>query len=124
MGLAAVAPEFTTVVLGAQWRALPPLLWALGLAAPFFTVSLLFNAPFDALGRPELSVQSNLIRAGLTLVTLIVGAQFGLETLIWVYGAGWRWPASSSPGSASRCWASGGGRRWPTWRPRWRPGWR
>lgn len=87
-GLAAVAPEFTIVVLGAQWRALPPLLWALGLAAPFFTVSLLFNAPFDALGRPELSVQSNLIRAGLTLVTLIVGAQFGLETLIWVYGAG------------------------------------
>lgn len=87
-GLAAVATEFTTVVLGAQWSALPPLLWALGLAAPFYTVSLLFNAPFDAIGRPELSVQSNLIRAGLTLATLMVGAPFGLETLIWVYGGG------------------------------------
>jgi PST family polysaccharide transporter/lipopolysaccharide exporter len=74
VGVALVAPSFVAVALGPAWLDAVPLLQAIALYAAVVAVTRLFMPVWTAMGRPDLSVRTAVVRAvvlGLSIVPAI-----------------------------------------------------
>lgn len=76
-GLAAVAPEFVEVVLGARWRAVTIPLQLLCLAGVVRSVLTTVGSIFYSKGRPEIEFRLDLVSFLLLCVMLLLGVRWG-----------------------------------------------
>lgn len=86
LGLAAVAPDFTAAVLGAQWRDAAVPLALVALAMPVYTLYNLFWPPAYALGRATIQTRISLAALALMPPAFAFGALgLGGEGLAWAW---------------------------------------
>ena len=76
-GLSVVAHDAVTVVLGAKWAAMSPLVAILALAMPAMTLHILFAPAVNGAGRPRISFQASLFGACLMPLAFLAGVQWG-----------------------------------------------
>ncbi|HYD23349.1 MAG TPA: lipopolysaccharide biosynthesis protein, partial [Croceibacterium sp.] len=84
-GLAAVAGDAVTVVLGAKWAAMAPLVAVLALAMPALTLHILFAPAVNAIGRPRITLQASLLGALLMPLAFLAGIRWGVAGLAWAW---------------------------------------
>jgi O-antigen/teichoic acid export membrane protein len=84
-GLAVVAGDAVTLVLGAKWAAMAPLVSVLALAMPAMTLHILFAPALSAVGRPRISMQASLLGAVVMPVAFVVGLRWGAAGLAWAW---------------------------------------
>ena len=65
VGLAVIAGDAVTVVLGAKWAAMAPLVSVLALAMPAMTLHILFAPALNAVGQPRITMQASLLGAAI-----------------------------------------------------------
>jgi teichuronic acid exporter len=85
-GLASVAPEIVRVLLGAAWTDATTPLALLSLVMPLRILSPVTHGALQAIGRPEVSVNNNILACCVMPIAFLVGAQYGLLglSLAWV----------------------------------------
>lgn len=84
-GIASVAPEIVTVLLGDRWEPAAPILTVLSLVMPLRMISNLLPPVLQGLGRPEISVTN------LGIALLLMPAAFALGTLWGLIGVALAW---------------------------------
>ena len=84
-GLAVVAHDAVTVVLGAKWAAMAPLVTVLALAMPAMTLHILFAPALNAVGRPRITLQASLLGALVMPLAFLAGITWGAEGLAWAW---------------------------------------
>ena len=85
MGMAVTAYPMVEVLFGQKWLEMSPLVAILALAMPVMTLQILFTPANNALGRPQITAQTNMFGAVLMPITFLVGIQYG------VFGLAWGW---------------------------------
>lgn len=80
-GLAAVAPEFVAIVLGAKWSAATRTLQMVTLVVPLRMVSGLFNTAVAGVGRAGTALRNTITTAVVWPACFLVGAFWGAEGL-------------------------------------------
>ena len=80
-GLAAVAPEFVAIVLGAKWAAATRTLQMVTLVVPLRMVSGLFNTAVAGVGRAGTALRNTVITAVVWPGCFLIGAFWGAEGL-------------------------------------------
>jgi O-antigen/teichoic acid export membrane protein len=78
LGMAAVAPEFVTVVLGHKWHAAIPVLQLLCIAGSANTLQTLNWSAVQATGRAGVMLRLRLVTTPLTLAAFAVGLAWGI----------------------------------------------
>jgi O-antigen/teichoic acid export membrane protein len=84
-GLSAVAADAVSVVLGAKWAEMAPLVRVLALAMPVFTMTILFAPAVNAVGRAKVTMQASLIGALVMPAAFLVGIRWGAQGLAWAW---------------------------------------
>lgn len=84
-GLAVVAQDAVSLVLGAKWVAMAPLVAILALAMPALTVHILFAPAVNAVGRPDISMQASLAGAVVMPIAFVVAIGWGAQGLAWAW---------------------------------------
>lgn len=87
VGLAMAAPMIIHVVFGPQWGPTIVPLEALALYAAFRSLGLGPHDAFRGIGRPDLLVKLSLLRLGVVVPALLVGAGFGIDGVSWAQAA-------------------------------------
>ncbi len=85
MGMAVTAYPMVEVLFGQKWLEMSPLVAILALAMPVMTLQILFTPANNALGRPQITAQTNMFGAVLMPITFLIGIQYG------VFGLAWGW---------------------------------
>ncbi len=85
LGLAAVASDAVTVVLGPKWTAMAPLVSLLSLAMPALTLHILFAPALAAVGRPQVSMQASLFGALVMPFAFLLAVRWGAAGLAWAW---------------------------------------
>ncbi|MEO6151903.1 MAG: lipopolysaccharide biosynthesis protein [Croceibacterium sp.] len=76
-GLAVVAPDAVSLVLGEKWAAMSPLVSILALAMPAMTLHILFAPAVNAAGKPGISLQASLFGAAIMPFAFAAGVRWG-----------------------------------------------
>lgn len=84
-GLAVVASDAVTAVLGAKWTAMAPLVSVLSLAMPAMTLHILFAPAVSAIGRPRITLEASLVGALVMPCAFLAGIQWGATGLAWAW---------------------------------------
>jgi O-antigen/teichoic acid export membrane protein len=84
-GLAVVAPDAVSLVLGAKWAAMAPLVSVLALAMPALTLHILFAPAVNAVGRPKITMQASMLGALLMPLAFLGGIRWGAPGLTWAW---------------------------------------
>jgi O-antigen/teichoic acid export membrane protein len=84
-GLAVVAPEAVSVVLGAKWAAMAPLVSTIALAMPAMTLHILFSPALTAVGRPRITMEASLLGALVMPAAFVAAVQWGAAGLAWAW---------------------------------------
>lgn len=87
LGLAAAAEPLVLVLLGPQWADAAPVVRALALSMPFYTVFVLLGPAADGLGRPDIAPRNALVAALVAPPLLLVAVQWGAVGLAVTWGA-------------------------------------
>ncbi|PEQ11343.1 lipopolysaccharide biosynthesis protein [Novosphingobium sp. PC22D] len=87
-GLAATAEDAVSVVFGAKWLEMAPLVTILSLAMPAFTLHILFAPAVNALGHARISMRASIFGAVVMIAAFLVGVRFGSVGLAWAWVAG------------------------------------
>lgn len=82
-GIAAVAPELVRVLYGDQWLPMIPVLQIIAAATGLTAATSIGTPIFNATNRVALSFKLYLITTVLSLVLIVVGAQWGLIGIAW-----------------------------------------
>ncbi|HEY7806675.1 MAG TPA: lipopolysaccharide biosynthesis protein [Croceibacterium sp.] len=85
LGLSVVAPDAITLVLGAKWGAMAPLVTVLALAMPVQTLHILFAPAVNALGHTRITMRSSLFGAVVMPVAFFVGLHWGAMGLAYAW---------------------------------------
>jgi O-antigen/teichoic acid export membrane protein len=85
LGLSVVAPDAVSVVLGAKWAAMAPLVTVLALAMPAQTLHILFAPAVNALGHPRITMRSSLLGALLMPPAFLIGLHWGAIGLAYAW---------------------------------------
>ena len=78
LGMAVVAPDFVSVVLGDKWRAASPVLQFLSLAGVGSTLQTLNWSTVQAMGRPGVMLRFRLFSTPVTLLAFAIGLHWGV----------------------------------------------
>jgi O-antigen/teichoic acid export membrane protein len=86
LGIASVAPDVVTLLLGNKWQPVAPLMQILALVMPIRMVSTLLPAVLWAVGRPGISATNLVIAAIVMPGAFLVGVQWGVTgiALAWL----------------------------------------
>ena len=84
-GLAVVAHDAVSVVLGAKWTAMAPLVSVIALAMPAMTLHILFAPALTAVGRPRITMEASLLGALLMPPVFTAAVQWGATGLAWAW---------------------------------------
>jgi O-antigen/teichoic acid export membrane protein len=84
-GLAVVAGDAVTVVLGAKWAEMAPLVSVLALAMPAMTLHILFAPALSAIGRPRITLEASLLGALVMPLVFIIAIRWGSAGLAWAW---------------------------------------
>jgi PST family polysaccharide transporter len=87
VGLAMAAPMIVHVVFGPPWGPTVVPLEALALYAAFRSLGLGPHDAFRGIGRPDLLVKLSLLRLGVVVPALLIGASFGIDGVSWAQAA-------------------------------------
>ena len=85
MGMMVTAGPLVETLFGQKWVEMAPFVAILALAMPVMTLQILFTPANNALGRPQVTAQTNMFGAVLMPITFLIGIQYG------VYGLAWGW---------------------------------
>ena len=80
-GIAAIANEFSAVVLGQNWEGLGPIAAILALSGPARCVNAATNEALNSLGRPMLHLWCGVVTAILFALGIVSGMPFGLHAV-------------------------------------------
>jgi len=81
-GFASVAPLFTEVVMGAQWRDATFALHLLALSIPLQALSSLLTPVVQALGRPDLTFRNSVARLVLYPLAAMLAIPYGIDAVV------------------------------------------
>jgi O-antigen/teichoic acid export membrane protein len=84
-GLAVVAGDAVSVVLGSKWSAMAPLVSVLALAMPAMTLHILFSPAVSAVGLPRISMQASMLGALVMPLAFVVALRWGATGLAWAW---------------------------------------
>lgn len=82
LGLAFIAPEFITCVLGDKWAESIPLLTILCIGAAFTPLSANYSGLVLSLGRSDRYMLSNILQSTLLLIAVFVCYPYGVEAMV------------------------------------------
>jgi len=85
LGLSVVAPDFVTVVLGAKWLAMAPLMTILAFAMPAQTLYIIFAPAVNALGHVRMTMRASLLGALIMPPAFLVGLHWGVIGLAYAW---------------------------------------
>jgi O-antigen/teichoic acid export membrane protein len=80
-GIAAIANEFTPVLLGDRWNGLGDIAAILALSAPARCISSVVTESLNSLGKPHLHLHCMIVTAVLFAAGIIAGMPFGLNAI-------------------------------------------
>jgi O-antigen/teichoic acid export membrane protein len=84
-GLAVVAGDAVSLVLGAKWQAMAPIVTILAFGMPMFTLYSLFAPAVIALGRTGITMRSAMAGACVMPMAFLLGIQWGATGLAWAW---------------------------------------
>ena len=84
-GLAVIAGDAVTVVLGAKWAAMAPLVAVLALAMPAMTLHILFAPALSAVGQPRITMQASMLGAAVMPLAFLAAVRWGAAGLAWAW---------------------------------------
>lgn len=85
LGLSVVAPDFVTVVLGAKWAAMAPMMTVLAFAMPAQTLYILFTPAVNATGHIRITARASLLGALVMPSAFLVGLHWGAIGLAYAW---------------------------------------
>ena len=85
LGMCVTAYPLVETLFGPKWVEMAPFVAILALAMPVMTLQILFTPANNALGRPQVTAQTNMFGAVLMPAAFLIGIQYG------IYGLSWAW---------------------------------
>lgn len=85
LGLSVVAPDFVSVMLGAKWRAMAPLMTILAFAMPAQTLHILFAPALNAIGQVRVTMRASLLGALIMPPAFLLALHWGVTGLAYAW---------------------------------------